>query len=161
MSIDSGSFRKNSGHEGEAYPGPMSFADFGNRPVRRVASLASNADSIMDEETIHWRVLFTRIFLIILLLLVIVCLGLYDLNPSFLFLAIFICGFLVICLVATFVDLSFIWRRCLCMKAQEAPAGGANVTGTNSSDQPSTELHTQANIEAPTESPFGNYHNRL
>jgi hypothetical protein len=113
----------------------------------------------MDEETIHWKVFFTRIFLIILLLLVVVCLGLYDLNPSFLFLAIFICGFLVICLVATFVDLLCIWRRLLCMKRQ--PEQGANATGTNSSDQPSTELHAQANIEAPTESPFGNYHNRL
>ena len=157
--------KKNGSIDGE-FPGPVSFADFKSKrspspvnpidQVRRVLSNQSHADSIIDEETIHWGVFFTRIFLILLLLLMIVCLGLYRLNPGFLFLAIFICGFLVICLVATFVDLSCIWKRCSCCKKETE-----NQAPTDIEALPEAPTAVAANVETVVENPFGNYHNKL
>lgn len=145
-SVDGGRVKHTSADEN--VPGPMSFADFRVRTVRSIGSFGSS-DFILDEENIHWRVFFTRVFLIFLLVLVIVCLGLYDLNSGFLFLACFIGAFLILCLVATFVDLSFMWRCCF-KKKEPATA--------NPTLQPPPIPET---IEAPVENPFGNYHNRL
>lgn len=156
----------------ETVPGPISFAEFGSRGLRRVLSLASSTDSssIMDEETINWRMFFTRIFLIILLCLVIVCLGLYNLNHAFLILAALICGFLILCLVATFVDLSWMWRWIPCCPARNpaaspTPTLGANISSGMSNKKEEDDVEnrdgSKTSIETPVESPFGNYHNRL
>ena len=155
----------------ETVPGPISFAEFGTRGLQRVLSWTSNTDSssIMDEETINWRMFFTRIFLILLLCLVIVCLGLYNLNHAFLILAALICGFLILCLVATFVDLSCLWRWLPCCPSRIPAAPGANATSNNNDNKNDSNLRaedlenreTKTSIETPVESPFGNYHNRL
>jgi hypothetical protein len=113
----------------------------------------------MDIETINWRIFFTRIFLIILLVLVVVCLGLYDLNPGFLFLAIFILGFLILCLVATFVDLGCIWRRCSYCRSGTSEESN-NATSKSTTLQQETSAPAPS-VEAHVESPFGNYHNKL
>lgn len=146
-SVDGG--KKKHSSMDENTPGPVSFADFRVRTMRSIDS-TGYAESILDEENIHWRVFFTRIFLIILLLLVIICLGLYDLNPGFLFLACFIGAFLILCLVATFVDLSFLYR-CCAKKQESTPANPVVVPPTIPAEI----------IEAPVDNPFGNYHNRL
>jgi hypothetical protein len=124
-----------------------------------MTTVTSNADSIMDIETINWRIFFTRIFLIVLLVLVVVCLGLYDLNPGFLFLAIFILGFLILCLVATFVDLSCIWRRC----SRSGTTGEVNNAASTSAtlQQQAPAPAPAPGVETHVESPFGNYHNKL
>jgi hypothetical protein len=151
--------RKHGSMDADSHPGPTSFADFAQRSVRRMTTVTSNADSIMDIETINWRIFFTRIFLIILLVLVVVCLGLYDLNPGFLFLAIFILGFLILCLVATFVDLGCICRRCsYCRSGTSGESNNATSKSTTLQQETSAPAPS---VEAHVESPFGNYHNKL
>lgn len=152
-------FRKHGSMDSNAHAGPTSFTDFARRNFPRTMTLTSNNDSIIDIETINWRIFFTRIFLIILLVLVIVCLGLYDLNPGFLFLAIFLLGFLILCLVATFVDFSCLWRWCPCCSSTDAASKTTGNSVTGGETPPPTPTATAAPVDV--ESPFGNYHNKL
>lgn len=133
------------------YNPPAPVSETGILPRRR-RSIGS-VDSIIDEENINWWVFFTRVFLIILVVLIIVTLGLENLNPSFIFLSVFLCAFLILCLVATFVDLSCIWK--CCRTAQPPPPLTDSTTAAN----PPEFVDTESPIQSTNA--FGNYHNRL
>lgn len=131
-------------------PGPMSFADAVPRRRRSIGSV----DSIIDEENINWWVLFTRVFLILLVCLIVVTLGLYEMNPSIIFLSAFLCAFLILCLVATFIDISCLWKCLKKKENQHAPPVTDSADSNANQTQP-------ADVESPIPNNFGNYHNRL
>jgi len=139
-----------------AYNPPAPVTEAGIVPRRR-RSIGS-VDSIIDEENINWWVFFTRVFLLILVVLIIVTLGLEDLNPSFIFLSVFLCAFLILCLVATFVDMSCLWKCCKTAQPQlpSPPVDGTTGTATTS---PPEFVDTESPIQSTNA--FGNYHNRL
>lgn len=62
-------------------------------------------EEIIDEEHVHWKVLLTRVFCFFLLFLVILFCALVGVNRRFVFLAAFICIFLVFVIIATYVDI--------------------------------------------------------
>ena len=133
---------------------PMSFADsraYANRPIGSFGS----QDFIMDEESIHWKVFFMRVFLIVLLVMMIASLAMYALSPKFLFLACIICAFLIICLVWTFVDLSFLCPCIPCCRKQDVGPPLQTSYGQSQNPPPPQSL------DDPVENPFGNYHNKL
>ncbi len=72
---------------------------------------------MMDEETVNWPVLCTRIFAFFLLLLIIICFGLEEITSRFLLLAAMICGLLIIVIFATYFDV----RKLLCCFKQPPP----------------------------------------
>jgi hypothetical protein len=59
---------------------------------------------IIDEEHWNWSVLMMRVFCFFLLFLIILCVGLEAITRRFLVLAAIICGFLVLVIIATYVD---------------------------------------------------------
>lgn len=67
---------------------------------------AMNDDgSVLDEETINWPVLLTRVFAFFLLFLVILFCSLEQVSRKFLWLGAIVCVILFFVLVSTFVDL--------------------------------------------------------
>lgn len=78
-------------------------------------TLNEEEGGILDEETINWPVLLTRVFAIFLLLLIIVFFSLEEISRKFLVLAAIFCVVLVIVIVGTFIDLRpylfCCWRR--------------------------------------------------
>lgn len=135
---------------GQGEPPAVSFDNIVPRRRRSIGSV----DSIIDEENINWWVLFTRVFLIILVCLIVVTLGLYEMNPSIIFLSVFLCAFLILCLVATFFDISCLWK-CLKKKEDQLPPT-ENADSSASPPQPT-------DVESPIShnNNFGDYHNRL
>jgi hypothetical protein len=113
-----------------------------------------NSEDLIDEETINWTGLLTRVFLLFLLVVMLACLGLYALSPAFAFLACMVCGLLLLCLVGTFVDLSFLWP-CLAKptveQEQEPAPPEPNIE----------ECQSPTNPVEPTVTPFADYHTRL
>jgi hypothetical protein len=61
--------------------------------------------SVIDEETINWPVLLTRVFTFFLLFLVILFCSLGKVSQKFLWLGAIVCAVLVFLLISTFVDL--------------------------------------------------------
>ncbi|KAJ1429455.1 hypothetical protein B484DRAFT_449359 [Ochromonadaceae sp. CCMP2298] len=126
---------------------PSTLAHWGNF-LRRTTT--NQSEGIIDEENINWRGLLTRVFLVFLLVVMLACLGLYALSPAFAFLACMVCALLVLCLIGTFVDLSFLWR---CLKAN----------ANEPAQPPDPELNDPQSPQNPesTVTPFADYHKRL
>lgn len=126
-----------------------SFADFTNTPGSRVEEQLSidsasydrmREDTILDEETVHWKVLATRLFCFFLLFLVILCCILEFLSWKLLVLAAFICAFLIFVIIGTYVDLqpyllatynTLLCRTCGTAVRQRNDTAGSADSGMN------------------------------
>ena len=84
-------------------------------------------DEIMDEEVWNWPVLMTRVFCFFLLFLIILCVILEVITPKFLVLAAIICGFLVLVVIATYIDPRK-WWSIICRTQQPDPTPARTVT---------------------------------
>lgn len=108
-------------------------------------NMDDDQDEIMDEEHWNWPVLITRIFCFFLLFLIIVCVILEVITPRFLILAAIICGFLVLIVVATYIDPRK-WYSIICRKRQAAdPTPARTIGGTTSQHQGPSENFSATN----------------
>jgi hypothetical protein len=104
---------------------------------------------MMDEETINWPVLCTRIFAFFLLLLIIVCFALEEITPRFLILAAIIGALLVLVIFSTYFDI----RRylCCCIFKSNVPPGLSSNISVDSPTNPvllATSKNTRANAKS-------------
>jgi hypothetical protein len=101
--------------------------------------------SVIDEETINWPVLLTRVSAFFLLFLMIIFCSLEEVSQKFLWLGAIVCVILILVLISTFVDLRpylcfccpdrcsnnyFVTRRSIIIRNQKPSSANNSINST-------------------------------